>query len=135
MTGGLEAEGIALQDAVRGQQRGEGQGKGTARGRPGQRQVYPLCGQEGAWSPLSTPPRRRRLFLLHGDLMAAVLRCPWDEPQPSGASGILWLMGLMSNLINRNMPDFRSVTIWTETRLELTYELSMKTEFLHESRM
>lgn len=39
-------------------------------------------------------------------------------------------MGIMSNLINRNMPDFKFVIIWTQTRVELTYELSMKIEFV-----
>lgn len=35
-------------------------------------------------------------------------------------------MGIVSNLINRNVPDFKLVIKWTQTRLELTCELSVK---------
>lgn len=67
MAGCLEAEGMHSEMLERGQQRGGGQGKGTAGGRPGQRQVYPLCDQEGSWSPLShTTQRARAIFALRG---------------------------------------------------------------------
>ena len=73
----------------------------------------------------------RALFAMRGpDGSQPMLRGPQGEPQPSGASGICWLMGITSNLINRNMPDFKFVIIWTQTRLKLTYELSMKIEFV-----
>lgn len=36
----------------------------------------------------------------------------------------------MSNLINTNVPDSQLVIFWTQTRLELPYELSVKIEFV-----
>lgn len=39
------------------------------------------------------------------------------------------LMGTLSKLINRDVPEFQRVIIWTQMKLELTDELSMEIEF------
>lgn len=62
--------------------------------------------------------------------MAAWLRCPRDLNTRLGPTGLLCPVGIMSNLINTNMPDSQRVIFWTQTRLELPYELSVKIEFV-----